>query len=91
MKSAYEIALARMEAEVGPARTLTDDEKNEIAEIEKKYAARAAETRLGYESRIASAAPPEQSGLSDEMSSKLASLEEKLEAEKNSVWSRGTT
>ena len=42
MKSAYELAMERLEKEKGPAKKLNDDQRAEIAEIENKYEADAA-------------------------------------------------
>ncbi len=86
MKSAYELAMERLNAASGPARKLSAAEKSAIADIDTKLDARAAETRLGYESRIAAAAAAEQGGIHDEMTAALRSIEDKREQEKARIW-----
>ncbi len=90
MKSAYELAMERLEREQGPSRKLTDEQKAAIGEIESKYQARVAETRLGYESRIAAAESYEQlNQLRTEMAGELQRLESKFEEDKAAVWNAG--
>lgn len=89
MKSAYEIAMARLEKEKGPARKLTDGQKAEIADINKKYDARVAEERLSFEGRLAKAATLEElERLRAEMAAALASIEDQRENAKETVWNR---
>lgn len=88
MKSAYEIAMERLEKERGPARRLSEDQKAAIAEIEKKYAARIAETRLDFEGRAAAAPPAERAELVARMAAELQSLEEKRDRDKDAVWAQ---
>lgn len=87
MKSAYEIAMARLEKEKGPGRRLTDAQRAEIAKIDQKYDARAAEEKISFEARIAKAATLEElETLRAEMAKSLASIEEQREKAKESVW-----
>ena len=86
MKSAYERAMERLEKESGPGRKLSDDERQRIADIDQKYDARAAETKLSYEQKIVTAAPPEVMGLKDEMNRELARIEDQRNASKDEVW-----
>jgi len=86
MKSAYELAMERMKAAAGPQKKLTDAQKKRVAEIEKKYTARIAETKLSLDVRIAAAPREERARLQAEVASELARLEEKREAEKEAVW-----
>lgn len=88
MKSAYEIALARMEAESGPSRKLSEAAKEAIAEIEKKYDAKVAETKLAFENKLTAAPYAERPKIQEELAKELASLEERREMEKNAVWDR---
>ena len=57
-KSALELAMERLkkqDAEQGVSdRTLTDDQKNEIAEIRKTYSARLAQEEILFKSKLAS-------------------------------------
>ena len=90
MKSAYEIAMARLEKESGPGRKLTDTQKSEIAQITKKYDARVAEEKLKFEGRLAKAATFEElEQIRAEMASSLTSLEDQREKAKEAVWSGG--
>lgn len=87
MKSAYELAMERMAKESGPSKKLSSEQKTAIQEIEKKYEARIAETRLQYDARlnaVQSAAELEQVRV--EMAAALRALEEKRNGEKDSVW-----
>ncbi|MFG0316706.1 MAG: hypothetical protein ACF8XB_05495 [Planctomycetota bacterium JB042] len=86
MKSAYELAMERLEQEKGPSKKLTEDQKAAIADLDKKYDARIAETRLGYESKIAVADYNEQVSLKQELAEKIQDLESQREKEKEAVW-----
>ncbi|HJU44614.1 MAG TPA: hypothetical protein VJ691_17435 [Vicinamibacterales bacterium] len=59
-KSALELAMARLkqkDAEQGVSdRPLTDDQKNEIAEVRKTYAARLAQEEILFKSKLQSLA-----------------------------------
>ena len=90
MKSAYERAMERLEQEQGPTRKLSDEQKAAIAELEQRHQAKAAETKLGFEQRIATAESYEQfNQLRTEMADELRRLAEKLEADKAAVWDAG--
>ncbi|HPO14103.1 MAG TPA: hypothetical protein PLI09_11710 [Candidatus Hydrogenedentes bacterium] len=87
MKSAYEIALERLAKESGPQKSLTPDQKARIAEIENKYAAKVAEARLRYESKLSTATTWEEAEqFKREMAGEVQSLEEKCDQEKDAVW-----
>lgn len=86
MKSAYERAMERLEQESGPLKKLSDEQRQAIAEIDKKFDAKIAEQRLHYEGRIAGAAPDERQALMEELSTTLAGLESKREKEKEEIW-----
>jgi len=85
MKSAYELAMERMEKEQGPTRSLTDAQKATLADIDNRFEAKEAETRVDFESRMA-ANPAEAAELKAAMMEALASLREKHEKEKAAVW-----
>ncbi len=51
MKSAYELAMERLE-KTAPTVTLTDEQKAQIAEIDSTYRARIAEKELFLQSKI---------------------------------------
>ena len=87
MKSAYEIAMARLEKESGPSRKLTDAQKAEIAAITKKYDARIAEEKLAFEARLAKATNFEElEKLRAELAASLASIEGLRDKAKEAVW-----
>jgi hypothetical protein len=62
MKSAYELAMERLEKSA-PTVTLTDEQKAQIAEIDSTYKARIAEKELFLQGKIREA---RQSGASEE-------------------------
>lgn len=86
MKSAYEKALERMQAESGPQKTLSDDEKARIAEIDKQYEAKIAETKLKFQAKIVSAAPPDKAAVRAELTEEIQRLERRRDEEKDSIW-----
>lgn len=86
MKSAYEIALEKMKAAGASQKKLTDDQKKRVAEIEKKYAARIAETKLTLEQRVATASLDDRDALQQQLVDDVKRLEDKREAEKDAVW-----
>ena len=86
MKSAYEIAMEKLNAVSGPVKTLSDEQKEQVAEIDKRYDAKIAETKLTYDDKLAAAPQDEYQNVQDELSSELARLEEKRETEKENAW-----
>jgi len=87
MKSAYEIAMERIERESGPQRKLSEAQRLEIAEIEKRYDARIAEVKLNMERECAGAATLEEfQRLQAETASQIQTLEEKRGREKEAAW-----
>ena len=85
MKSAYELAMERMEKEQGPSRSLTGEQRAAIAEIDKQFEAKEAETRMDYEARMA-ADPANAADLQNKLVEVLAGLREKREKEKAAIW-----
>ena len=87
MKSAYEIAMARLEKESGPAQKLTNDQKAEIAEIDRRCDAKMAEQKLAFGPKIASAESLEDlKMLKATLADELATLEAEREKAKGVVW-----
>ena len=87
MKSSYEIAMARLEKESGPARKLTGGQKDRIAAIDKRYAAKIAEQKLGAESSIAAAKTIEEvEQARANLANDIRNLEQKRDQEKEAVW-----
>lgn len=86
MKSAYELAMERMEAASGPTKKLSDEQKQAVADIDKKYDAQAAEAKLSIDAKISVAPPPDQLALREELANELAKIESRREHDKESIW-----
>lgn len=88
MKSAYEIAMARLEAQAPGAR-LTDGQKERIASIESKcqadIAAKELLLRHEMEKATATGEQGEVEKLRQQLSSEIRRLEEKRDREKEAV------
>ncbi len=84
MKSAYELAMSRLE-KTTPAVTLTDDQKARLAEIDREIDAKIAEKKIFLEDQLAKAAFHEQDEIRRQLASELTRLEEKREREKNKI------
>ena len=92
MKSAYELAMERLEKEQGPVQKLSDEQRELMAEIDRKYDAQAAEVRLTLESQIADAANVEDlQEAQARLSRELASVEERRERDKKAVWEKASS
>ncbi|MFP6584073.1 MAG: hypothetical protein VCD00_16155 [Candidatus Hydrogenedentota bacterium] len=87
MKSAYEKAMERL-AKESPSRTLSDEEKTEIAELDKKMDAQVAEAKLSFDAKMAVANPVEAEVMHQELVAEVARIEEKREADKDAIWKR---
>lgn len=80
MKSAFELALERTG---GKLQVLTEEKKEKIAEVERKYQAKIAELRLGVQERLAKETDPGKIKLlEDSLVTDLASLQDKCDREK---------
>ncbi len=87
MKSAYELAMERLQRESGPMRSLTDGQRAAINEIDKRYEARIAELRLQYDQQFSEAKTAEElAQMQAGMAAALAALEEKRDSEKDAIW-----
>ena len=86
MKSAYERAMEKLNAASGPLKSLSDAQKERVAEIDKKYDAKIAETKLSFDEKFATASPETRQAIQEGMTSDLARWEEKREEETNVVW-----
>jgi len=90
MKSAYELAMERLEKASGPSQKLSEEQKNRIADLEKVYDAKIAEVKLSFVPRVqAVQSQAELESIQAEMAAKIASLEEKREREKEAIWNAG--
>ncbi len=87
MKSAYEIAMERLEKEDGPTQKLSEEQKEQIAEIEKICKSKIAESELSFESKLAQATDIAQlEALRAELKAQVSFFEEKAEEEKDKIW-----
>ena len=87
MKSAYELAMERMGG--GDDNPLTDEQKEQIAEIDTKYKAKIAERKIFLEKSVDDAlAKDDQTGAEEArkiLAQEISSLEEKAESEKDKI------
>jgi DNA-binding MarR family transcriptional regulator len=88
MKSAYELAMGRLEKST-PAVSLTDEQKAKLAEVDSEVNARIAEKKIFLEDQIAKASPQEREEIRRQLVSEIARLEEKREREKDKVRNAG--
>jgi hypothetical protein len=88
MKSAYELAMERL----GGSKTYTDEQKRDLAGIDRVYEARKAEVRLQSEDRLKKVGDDPDGAKSEEirqaMARDLARLDQRREAEKDKVRNR---
>ena len=88
MKSAYELAMERLEKQ-SPSAKVTDEQKREIAEIDSTFTARIAERELFLKDQITKARAAGQHEeipmLEKQLSSEVRRLREDCEAKKDKV------
>ncbi len=84
MKSAYEIAMSRLEAK-SPTVKINEAQRAELAEIDNLYQSRIAERRVFLEGEIRQANPIEKDDLLRQLASEIARLEEEREEKKEKV------
>ena len=84
MKSAYEIAMSRLEAK-SPTVKLNEVQKAELAEIDSLYESRIAERRVFLEGEIRKANSLEKDDLQRQLASEITRLEEEREGRKDKV------
>ena len=87
MKSAYELAMER--SDDGGDKPLTDEQKEQIAEINSKYKAKIAERKIFLEKSVQDALAQEKHEEAEEarkiLAQEVSSLESKAEAEKEKI------
>ncbi|HOZ48639.1 MAG TPA: hypothetical protein PLO37_15995 [Candidatus Hydrogenedentes bacterium] len=89
MKTAYELALERLEKASGPVKGLSNDQKRRIAEFDREYEARIAAVRLSYDQQMAAAkSADEWNALHAELAKEVASLEARREQAKDEIWGK---
>jgi hypothetical protein len=89
MKSAYELALERNGVE--SVKKLTPEQKEQISEIEKIYKAKKAEANIAAEGRLAKIGDnfEEVVQIKNDLAVELASLDSKVEQEKEKIRDNG--
>ena len=91
MKSAYELAMERLEKQAPTAR-LTEEQRKEIAEIDSTHRAKTAEREVFLKDQIAKALAAGQTGeveaLEKQLASELRRIKEDCEAKKEKVRAR---
>ena len=80
MKSAYELAMERLNKQSPPVR-LTEQQKKEIAELESKYKAKIAEREISLKDQIVAAAVAGDAEKLEKLEEELARGRRKLQAE----------
>ena len=88
MKSAYELAMERLE-KASPSLSLTEDQKKEIAEVDSVYRAKIAEQELFLKNQIRNAQTArkleEVESLEKQLASEIRRLQNECEAKKEKL------
>lgn len=88
MKSAYEVAMERLE-KASPSISLTDEQKKEIAEVDSVYRAKIAEKEVFLKDQIRKAQPAgnseEVQSLEKQLASEIRRFTEECEAKKGKL------
>ena len=84
MKSAYELAMSRLEKKA-PSVSLTEKQKQAIAEVDSEVNAKLAEKKLLLEGELTKADPAEKDEILRQLASEIRRLEEKREREKEKI------
>ena len=84
MKSAYELAMSRLEKSA-PADALTQEQKEKLAEVDSEINAKIAEKKIFLEDQISKSSPHEREEIHRQLVSEIARLEEKREREKEKI------
>jgi len=91
MKSAYELAMERLEKQ-SPSAKVTDEQRREIAEIDSTFTAKIAEREVFLRDQIikaqASGDPGEVEAIEKQLASEVRRLKEDCEAKKEKVRTR---
>jgi hypothetical protein len=86
MKSAFELAMSRLEKE-SPTQKLTEAQKAQLAEVDSEITAKIAERKVFLEGEITKAAgdPTAEAQLGKQLAMEIARLEEKREDKKRKI------
>jgi hypothetical protein len=89
MKSAYELALER--SGVQEVKKLTEEQKAKITEVDRVYKSKIAEANLAADSKIRKSAGnfEEINQIKDDLTVELASINSKMETEKEKIRKNG--
>ncbi len=91
MKSAYELAMERLEKESPSGPPLTEEQKKELAEINQKFEARIAERKILAENEKQSASSyQEYQEIEENLRNDIQRLESERDQEKEKVRKRGS-
>lgn len=89
MKSAYELAMERLDAEAGKAKPVTEEQKAQFAAIDEKYRAKIAEREIFLTQKLVEAQAngmiSDAEDLQKQLANEKARLEEEREEKKNAV------
>ena len=89
MKSAYELAMERLNQQHGKVAPTNAAQKKAIAEIDQRAKAKQAETEIIYHDKIKEARAggdvPTMQRLDEEMKTEIAKIRERAESEKDAV------
>ncbi len=89
MKSAYELAMEKLEKEQGTLKPLSEAQKAKLAELTQEFQAKTAERELALKPQIEAARErgdiPAATELENALEADLAKLAEQLEAKKEAV------
>lgn len=89
MKSAYELAMERLNKTSPPTAKLTDDQKKQLAEVDSKYAAKIAEREIFLKDNLSAAAAKGDyeaiAQLEKQMLSDRKSLQAEMEEKKEKI------
>ncbi len=84
MKSAYELAMSRLE-KTAPSVSLSEKTKSAIAEVDSEINAKIAEKKIFLEGQMLKADPAEKDEIRRQLASEIQRLEEKREREKEKI------
>jgi len=84
MKSAYELAMSRLEKNA-PTVSLSEKTKAAIAEVDSEINAKIAEKKIFLEGQMTTADPAEKDEIRRQLASEIQRLEEKREREKEKI------
>jgi flagellar motor component MotA len=85
MKSAYELAMERLEKSA-PTRSLSAEQKAELADLDNRYRAKVAERRIFLEDQLRQATDPvSREEIRRQLVAEVSRLEEELEEKKNRI------